>query len=889
MKTLTPMNPGRTGLAVALVATMTLVAALSAQTADGPVHLRVPMAQDWSHRHLIYSAPPTGEQALRLRNEPRYWHQWIRRHGGGTASIDAAVRVLEEAQRRPAHKGHDTLLGGDSAAPMQLITSSPDEGVLPPTLITSSPDEGVFAIHRDWGTSLGAGGTVGAGMSPAKFSFDVNATPSCANDFVVFNTSVMSVATAASATGTFTGTPTNGQTVTITSGANSETLTASFGVAAKGTVTIASGPSANDTVKVGLTTYKFVNALVNPDDVLIVVGNTTKSATNLRAAIDATSAQCSASPAACYGTGTTANASVTATSNTNVVTATANIPGAAGNAIVLTSSNGVRIVVSGATLSGGVDGVNTGASFALGSTATTATNLAAAIIRNNNVGVTATSTGGVVTVTATTVGIAGNSTTLAKSLSNFSWSGGSLSGGVDPQASIIAYNQLYSTQGSVGGLCNRNGPSVMWSYNTTAGGNTTGTTVTSPVLSFDGTKVAYVETNPGGAVLHILKWKSGQGTAANAPLVPDQIVAGWSLCTAGNSCMVNIAFNGGQPDTASAPFYDYTNDALYVGDDNGVLHKFTPVISGTPAEVVTSGWPVTVDAGAVLSSPVFDSVSKNIFITDRNGTLSYVMESGSAVGTCASGSSPCLGTPSLNGGTASLDTALVDSSKGKVFVVDGIYGNGEVFQSDTALGSNVLASVGGTGAGSDIFMGTFDNAYMSSVNGTGHLFVCGKDGTQVDRPAIHRITITNGVMNNFSDGHLTLVSGDQVACSQVAEVYNTASSTDWLFFSVGRSANQTSAGCSATVGITGCLMSLNLTALASWPPLRVTQGYPLPTAPPNQGSTSGIIIDNVANTASFQQASSLYFSFLNNAVAGAACNGATGVGCAVKLTQSALQ
>ena len=84
-------------------------------------------------------------------------------------------------------------------------------------------------------------------------------------------------------------------------------------------------------------------------------------------------------------------------------------------------------------------------------------------------------------------------------------------------------------------------------------------------------------------------------------------------------------------------------------------------------------------------------------------------------------------------------------------------------------------------------------------------------------------------------------------------------------------------------------MSLNLTALGSWPPLKVTQGYRLPTAPPNQGSTSGIVIDNVANTTSFQQASSLYFSFLDNAVTGAACNGTTGVGCAVKLTQSGLQ
>ena len=395
-------------------------------------------------------------------------------------------------------------------------------------------------------------------------------------------------------------------------------------------------------------------------------------------------------------------------------------------------------------------------------------------------------------------------------------------------------------------------------------------------------------------MLHILKWKSGQGTAANAPVMPDQIVADWSSCTAGNSCIVNIPLNGGQPATISAPFYDYTGDALYVGDDNGVLHKVFPVLNGTPVEVTTGGWPIAVHSGAVLAGPVFDAGSGNIFVGDGSGTLSYVKETTSTKGTCSSGSPPCLGTPSQTAGGAGVDAPLVDSSTGKVFAFDGTDGgNGTVYQIDTALsnGSIVAASVGGTGGGSAMFAGAFDNAYLSSANGTGHLFVCGKDPGQTDRPAIHRITITNGVMNNFSDGSLTLVSGDQVECSSVTEVYNTsAPSTDWIFFSVGGSANQTAAGCSATAGITGCLMSLNLTTLGStWPPLKVTQGYRLPTAPPNQGSTSEIIIDNVANTTTFQQASSLYFSFLNNAVTGSTCNGATGVGCAVKLTQSALQ
>src|SRR5258708_3930132 len=64
------------------------------------------------------------------------------------------------------------------------------------------------------------------------------------------------------------------------------------------------------------------------------------------------------------------------------------------------------------------------------------------------------------------------------------------------QASILAFNQLYTTQGSVGGLCNANGPSVAWSYI-----NASCPTVTSsdpikssPSLSNDGKKVAWVTT-----------------------------------------------------------------------------------------------------------------------------------------------------------------------------------------------------------------------------------------------------------------------------------------------------------------------------------------------------------------------------------------------------------
>ena len=189
-----------------------------------------------------------------------------------------------------------------------------------------------------------------------------------------------------------------------------------------------------------------------------------------------------------------------------------------------------------------------------------------------------------VTVTATTNGAQGNLITLAEGLTNFTWAGITLAGGVGT-GNIVAFNQLYSTQGSVGGLCNQNGPSVYWSYFTG-----TGQALTSVVLSGDGTKVAFVENAAGGATLRILKWKAGEGTGAGYPVAPTTTLSAgqsWAAnCPAGNSCISSIAFNGAFQDTRSAPFYNYNTDTLYVGDDSSRMHKFTGVFNGTPAEVI---------------------------------------------------------------------------------------------------------------------------------------------------------------------------------------------------------------------------------------------------------------------------------------------------------------
>jgi hypothetical protein len=82
-------------------------------------------------------------------------------------------------------------------------------------------------MKKDWAVSLGAGG-VAQGMLPAKYAFDVNATPSCTADFVVFPVNASTGNARANVVGTFTGEPAAGATTAITvtpAGGTAVTLT----------------------------------------------------------------------------------------------------------------------------------------------------------------------------------------------------------------------------------------------------------------------------------------------------------------------------------------------------------------------------------------------------------------------------------------------------------------------------------------------------------------------------------------------------------------------------------------------------------------------------------------------------------------------------------------
>jgi hypothetical protein len=479
-----------------------------------------------------------------------------------------------------------------------------------------------------------------------------------------------------------------------------------------------------------------------------------------------------------------------------------------------------------------------------------------------------------------------------------------LAGVTGGQASIIAYRNLYSGTGTP--LCGSANPTVYWSYNTNfnaAGAATTGTVASSPVLSLDGRKIAFVENRTaanGGAILHLLQWNSGDGGAISTSAKPTTATV-WTAdgaaghCPVSGSCMISLAFNVAQGDTVSSPLYDYKRDVIYLGDDNGVLHKFVNVfgLSGaTPSEVTTGNWPISVDINvatpAQLTSPTLDSVTGNIFVADTLGLLSYVRESFSTAGACKTGAAPCLGstviTPTANHVVP--DAPIVDSTTGKVFIFFGNDGGGgaSVVQSDITLSASIRVSLG-TGTAHHLHSGAFDNTYLTGNGSAGFLYMCGSSGTSA--PTIQRIGFTNsgrtpaspfanavGTMNAAVDAATLAVATNSAECSPLTEFFNAnapAVSRDQIFFGV-----QT-LGSGTNCGGGGCVMSINVTGTPG--------SLSIANSIAEIGGPSGIVVDNSSTSG---QASSLYFSNQGPSTAGNPCNAITGVGCAIKLTQAGL-
>jgi len=333
--------------------------------------------------------------------------------------------------------------------------------------------------------------------------------------------------------------------------------------------------------------------------------------------------------------------------------------------------------------------------------------------------------------------------------------------------SIIAYDNLYSGCSSFGTV-----PTVYWSYNTTAQ-TVAGTIKTSPIISLDGSQVAFVQTDGLHGTLVLLKWKANNGTLA-VPVAPTFVTAAnYPSCTA--PCMTAFKLRttasgaGAQTnDVTSSIFYDYSGDVAYVGDSLGLLHKYHPFFTaGTPAEV-GSPWPVQANAAnhTALTSPVYDHVTHNVFVGDAGGYFERISATGL----------PTVSAQVDHGAGISTDGPILDQTAQKLYVFSSNdnKGNAAVVQFSTTFTAGALGTETTVGSSSGtpnfLYAGDFDNAYYTSGNATGNLYVCGNTGAN---PTMYQVPISAGTMPVASTSLTTATTtGSTDSCSTVTDVSN---------------------------------------------------------------------------------------------------------------------
>ena len=123
-------------------------------------------------------------------------------------------------------------------------------------------------------------------------------------------------------------------------------------------------------------------------------------------------------------------------------------------------------------------------------------------------------------------------------------------------ANLVGFNNLYSGNAPVG-LCGT-APTPLFGYNIST--VTGGKILTSPILSLDGKKIGFVESVTGAtpmSIFHVLTWKATDGGTPTTSVVP----------SAGE--MTSLTISGTNTITTSAPWIDYSDDVVYVGDDTG--------------------------------------------------------------------------------------------------------------------------------------------------------------------------------------------------------------------------------------------------------------------------------------------------------------------------------
>jgi hypothetical protein len=445
------------------------------------------------------------------------------------------------------------------------------------------------------------------------------------------------------------------------------------------------------------------------------------------------------------------------------------------------------------------------------------------------------------------------------------------------QGNLVGITNLYS--GSTGDLCGTR-PTFLFSYAIGSAGSGL-----SPVLSLDGSKVAWVETPLGGnAILHVTTWVAGQGSNATVESVAvgtagssDVALDYTSVTVSGTSCPATKSSSN----TNSDLYVDYANDAGYIGADNGILYHVAGIFGGTPTVDFCVSTP---NASALLGAAVYDSATSQVFISDPQNLYSYT------VGT----SSFTLPVSYQYGSMSTTNTVtsgpLLDSFNGFVYMFsaeDATTGHTSMTQLPTSMASALVVVPLGPATSSTypvLFNGTFDNNYFTNgpkVSGS-TLYTCGTDSTNTAAQDLFAIGFHPGTGVAMFDPVMTANTnvnpgGGNGICSPITEFYDGI--TDRIFVGMG--------DVGATDGANVVTMWDVTTQLTTPPPPGTNPTYTAISPANYFGGTTGFAIDN--NAFGTDQAESIYFSTLAPIPNGDTFRCFANHFCAVKLTQSLLQ
>jgi hypothetical protein len=426
-------------------------------------------------------------------------------------------------------------------------------------------------------------------------------------------------------------------------------------------------------------------------------------------------------------------------------------------------------------------------------------------------------------------------------------------------ANLVGFNNLYSTQPTAGGLCDTDGPSVLFAYNITT--VTGGRILTSPVLSEDGSQIAFIESIPASAgiaaqaIFHVLTWAANpidSRGALGAAVLPVS--------------MTSVPFSSTANDTTSSPWVDYGADTAYVGTDNGEVWQIVGVFKSASA-LGGPPWPITLNSGFRVGSPVLDGNQRLLVIGNYNGALYQIN-----IDSPGTSPSAMLQIGFTDGTTPGIVAPpIVDITNGTTFVVsaystfafgDEPFLGAALVQVDTASLAplqEVNLGEGSTGTPHPspvvhLYEPAFSNEYYTDpTNASALISLCGTGaadtspyqytfGFTVTPPSTQ--PIMNASPNTGFPLQLSTSTTDR--CSGWTEFYNPTIGDGVDFFFFGLTGDCTSALLGGSLGPTGgCVVAFSNDPL-----------IPTATAAVN-GGTSGIIVDNYSSAA---EASSIYFT-----------------------------